>query len=45
MIGENKKLTFEEKLEGWKNRMSFARTIARILSLGVQLAITYYLVK
>lgn len=45
MIGENKKLTFEEKLEGWKNRMSFARTIARILSLGVQIAITYYLVK
>jgi len=45
MTEENKNLTFEEKLEGWKNRMSFARTIARIVSLGVQVAITYYLVK
>ena len=42
---EEKKLTFEEKLEGWRNRMAFARTIARIIAVTVQIVITYLLLK
>jgi hypothetical protein len=42
---QDKKLTFEEKLEGWKNRMAFARTIARIIAVIVQIVITYFLIK
>ena len=42
---EEKKPTFEEKLEGWKNRMTLARTIARILGVIVQCVITYLLLK
>jgi hypothetical protein len=42
---EERKLTFEEKLEGWRNRMTLARTIARILAVIVQCVITYLLLK
>ena len=42
---EEKKLTFEEKLEGWRNRMTFVRTIARIIAVIVQVVITYLLLK
>jgi hypothetical protein len=42
---EEKKPTFEEKLEGWRNRMTLARTIARILAVIVQCVITYLLLK
>lgn len=42
---QDKKITFEEKLEGWKNRMAFARTIARVIAVIVQIVITYFLIK
>jgi hypothetical protein len=41
---EKEKKTFEQKLEDWKNRMAFARTIARIIAVIVQIVITYYLI-
>jgi len=45
MSEENKKLTFEEKLEGWKYRMAFAKTIARIIGVIVQIIITYLILR
>ncbi len=42
---EERKLTFEERLEGWRNRMTFARTIARIIAVMIQCVITYLLLK
>jgi hypothetical protein len=45
MTEENKKLTFEEKLEGWKYRMVFAKTIARIIGVIVQVVIAYLILK
>ncbi len=39
------KVTLEQKLEGWKNRMALTRTVARVIAVVVQLIITYYLVK
>ena len=45
MNEENKKLTFEEKLEGWKYRMAFAKTIARIIGVIVQIIIAILILK
>jgi hypothetical protein len=42
-MDENVKPTFEEKLEGWKNRMTLVRTVARIIAVIVQIVITYFL--
>ena len=42
---EIKKLTFEQKLEGWKNRMTLVRTLARIVAVIVQIVITFLLLK
>jgi len=42
---EEKKLSFEEKLEGWKNRMTLMRTIARIIAVIIQIVITLLLLK
>ena len=42
-MDENVKPTFEEKLEGWKNRMTLARTVARIIAVIAQIVITYFL--
>lgn len=41
---EEKPITFEQKLEGWKNRMAFARTVARIIAVIIQTVITYFLI-
>ena len=41
---QNNSLTFEQKLEGWKNRMAFARTVARIIAVIIQTVITYFLI-
>ena len=43
-MDENVKPTFEERLEGWKNRMTLARTIARIIAVIAQILITYFLI-
>ncbi len=43
-MNENVKMTFEERLEGWKNRMTLARTIARIIAVIAQILITYFLI-
>ncbi len=43
-MNENVKPTFEERLEGWKNRMTLARTIARIIAVIAQILITYFLI-
>lgn len=42
---ELQKPTFEEKLEGWKNRFTLYRTIARIIAVIVQIIIAWYLMK
>lgn len=35
----------EERLDGWENRMAFARTIVRIIAAIIQCLITYLLLK
>lgn len=42
---ENIKMSFEQRLEGWKNRMALMRTVARIIAVIAQLTITYFLIK
>ena len=34
----------EERLDGWKNRMTLVRTIARVIAVAIQIIIAYYLV-
>jgi hypothetical protein len=42
---ENNKLTFEQKLDGWKNRFTLFRTLARIIAVIVQIVIAWYIIK
>jgi len=37
--------SLEERLEGWKNRMTLLRTLARIIAVAVQLIIAWHLMK
>jgi hypothetical protein len=39
------KPTFEDRLDGWKNRFTLFRTIARIVAVIVQIIIACYLIK
>jgi hypothetical protein len=35
--------TFEQRLEGWKYRMAFIRTIARVVAVTIQIIIALLL--
>jgi hypothetical protein len=39
------KLTFEEKLDKYKNRMEFLRTMIGLIVLGIQIVIVFHLKK